>query len=161
MFKKFLIFINFVIVINVTINCKNTVSPPQKEKEFITVTYKTDGLLNENYQLKDSTILGIEMWAATYFPNNNKTNLITHTFQKYEYKKGFYIKVDSVYSGCERQLAVLICRHKPYPGNPISTNWKVYVMKSDTVLNIADSLVIFHWPQDTLRVIDKYWLRPW
>ena len=149
------------IILNFTVKCKNTVSPAQKDKEFITVTYEIDGLLNENYQLKDSTILGIEIWAATYFPKTDNTNLITHTFQKYEYKKGLYIKVDSVYLGCERQIAVLICRNKPYPGNPISTNWKVYIMKRDTLLNIKDSILTFNWPSDTLKVIDKYWLFPY
>ena len=160
MFERKLI-IYFIFIISVIIACQNSVEPDkQKEEEYTTLIYRIEGLLTEDYQLKDSTILGVEMWAATYFPKGDYTNLIQHTFVEREYTHGFSIKVDSVYVGCERQMAVLFCKHKPYPGNPMATNWIVYVMKRDTILTIADSLAIFHWPEDTLKAIDKYWLFP-
>jgi len=157
--KKWIVYL-LVIIVGILAACQNSVEPDKPEEEFITLDYKIEDLLTEHFQLKDSTILGVEMWAATYFPKGDYTNLIRHTFVKREYTHGFSIKVDSVYVGCERQMAVLFCKHKPYPGNPMATNWIVYVMKRDTILTIADSLAIFHWPEDTLKAIDKYWLFP-
>ncbi|MHB2156507.1 hypothetical protein ACX8XN_19205 [Calditrichota bacterium GD2] len=161
MFERRLI-IYFIFILSVIIACQNSVEPDkQKEKEYTTLIYKIEGLLTEDYQLKDSTILGVEMWAATYFPEGDYTNFRTHTFQKWEYPKGLYIKVDSVYLGCERQMAVLFKKVQPTYYNPNRTNWMVYVMKGDTLLNLEDSLITFHWPDDTLNAVDKYWLLPY
>lgn len=158
---KIIIFLSILIFLFIT--CKTSTEPlkPNKENEFFTLTYRLEDLLDENYQPKDTTILGVELRTATYFPKGNYTNLRTRTFQKWDYEKGFFINVDSVYVGCKRQIAALFCKHKPYPGNPIATNWIVYVLKQDTMLALADSLVTFKWPEDTLNVIDKYWLIPY
>ena len=147
----------------VFITCKTSTEPlkPNKESEFFTLKYRLEGLLDENYQPKDTTILGVELRTATYFPKGDYTNLRTRTFQKWDYPQGFFIDVDSVYVGCKRQIAALFYKNQPTDYNQNRKNWLVYVMKQDTILTHEDSLVIFNWPEDTLNVIDKYWLFPY
>ncbi|MBD3223195.1 MAG: hypothetical protein GF313_00585 [Caldithrix sp.] len=159
-FKLFLILSGLFLLL---VTCKTSTEPlkPNKESAFFTLKYRLEGLLDDNYQAKDTTILGVELRTATYFPKDNYTNLQTRTFQKWDYEKGFFIHVDSVYIGCKRQIAALFCKHKPYPGNPYATNWIVYVMRKDTILTRADSVMTFKWPDDTLNAIDKYWLIPY
>jgi len=158
---KIIIFLSVLLFTFIT--CKTSTEPLKlnKESEFFTLKYRLVGLLDENYQPKDTTILGVELRTATYFPKGDYTNLRSRTFQKWDYPQGFFINVDSVYVGCERQIAALFCKNKPYPGNPNATNWIVYVLKQDTILTYADSVVTFKWPEDTLNVVYKYWLIPY
>ncbi len=156
--KRIIIIIGAVILLS---NCQGALDLPSEEEKYFTLTYRLEGLLDENYEVKDTTILGVELRTATYYPEIDKTRLYFKTFQKRDYPGGFYIRIDSVYIGCKYQMAVLFCKKQPTDYNPDRTNWWVYVTRQDTIITFSDSVFTFKWPEDTLSVVEKYWLLPY
>ena len=145
----------------IIIACQTSFEPIKIQKKYyVTLIYEVKDLVDKYGNFTDPEVFGVEIRTATYFPEQNITNLRTHTFQSWELKNGIYIKVDSAYIGVERQMAVMVLK-KPYPPPyDYRTNWRVYIMPRDTLKAFEDSVMTFHWPEDTLRAIERFWYIP-
>jgi len=98
-------------------------------------------------------------WSI-YLPRKDKSEIHTstyiRTFNNFSdtLRKFHYSGDDSIYPGVFYQLGVNV-RFKDNHGDKYGNNfWKLPV---DTVRSAADTLVIFHYPEDTVKCIRYDW----
>lgn len=105
----------------------------------------------------DTTLNAVTMECITYYPVEDKSNLLAHVYNDI-YKDSLYLRPDRfVYDSCITQLRVRIHKNwTPWIGWPLGNNYRTYVMPADTVFSLADSVTSFSWPEDTIYAIHKF-----
>jgi hypothetical protein len=120
--------------------------PPPAEMRDTTLT------LSYRIMLSDTAMNSITLKLESYFPDGSLHVPEGKSWSRQEFSDTMYFaSVGEFYSRCRAQLSVAVNLFR------IDTTrnlfMRAYTLPADTMNGTADTLIVFHWPADTLRAI--------